>query len=197
MDKQTVKGYDFSDDILPPKEVLAQLSAHDVRMESLQPDMALAKAAYMTRFWRYIEGQERFSPNQNYELSRLDQIEVNKIKPAISGYLSALYPRRIDVVVSESPYTSGDKQKAEMLLTDWINKPLMRQRILNCSRQALLYKGAGAKVGYDPAGEGLDRVWMRVFPYWEMLFLVLTYVGRRKLWNLGKALGITLHLYEF
>ena len=59
MDKQTIKGYDFSDDILPPQEVLSQLSAHDVRMESLQPDMALAKAAYMTRVWRYIEGQER------------------------------------------------------------------------------------------------------------------------------------------
>ena len=37
------------------------------------------------------------------------------------------------------------------------------------SRQALLYKGAGAKVGYDPKREGLDRVWMRVFPYWEMV----------------------------
>ena len=45
----------------------------------------------------------------------------------------------------------------------------MRERILNASRQALLYKGAGAKIGYDPASEGLSRVWMRVFPYWEMV----------------------------
>ena len=45
----------------------------------------------------------------------------------------------------------------------------MRNRILSASRQALLYKGAGCKIGYDPAGEGLDRVWMRVMPYWEMV----------------------------
>jgi hypothetical protein len=169
MDKAAIKGYDFSDDILPPNEVLSQLSAHDSRMESLQPEMSLAKSSYMTRFWRYIEGQERFNAQQNYELSRLDQIEVNKVKPAISGYLNALYPRRINVVVTNSPYTKGDPKKAEMLLTDWVNKPMMRERILNCSRQALLYKGSGAKIGYDPAGEGLDRVWMRVFPYWEMV----------------------------
>ena len=169
MDKEAIKGYDFSEDILKPKEVMSLLSAHDSRMEALQPDMAIAKSSYMTRFWRFIEGQERFNASQNYELSRLDQIEVNRVKPAISGYLSALYPRRINVVCSESPYTTGDPMKAQLLLTDWINKPMMRERILNCSRQALLYKGAGAKIGYDSAGEGLDRVWMRVFPYWEMV----------------------------
>ena len=65
MDKKAIKEYDFSDDILPPKEVLSQLGSHDIRMESLQPDMALAKSAYMTRFWRYIEGQERVSSSQN------------------------------------------------------------------------------------------------------------------------------------
>ena len=169
MDKEAIKGYDFSEDVLKPKAVMNLLSTHDSRMESLQPDMAIAKASYMTRFWRFIEGQERFNASQNYELSRLDQIEVNRVKPAISGYLSALYPRRINVVCSESPYTTGDPLKAQLLLTDWINKPMMRERILNCSRQALLYKGAGAKIGYDSAGEGLDRVWMRVFPYWEMV----------------------------
>ena len=169
MDKEAIKGYDFTEDTLKPQAVMSLLSTHDSRMESLQPDMAIAKASYMTRFWRFIEGQERFNASQNYELSRLDQIEVNRVKPAISGYLSALYPRRINVVCSESPYTTGDPQKAQLLLTDWINKPMMRERILNCSRQALLYKGAGAKIGYDSAGEGMDRVWMRVFPYWEMV----------------------------
>ena len=169
MDKEAIKGYDFSEDTLKPREIMSLLSSHDSRMESLQPDMAIAKSSYMTRFWRFIEGQERFNASQNYELSRLDQIEVNRVKPAISGYLSALYPRRINVVCSDSPYTTGDAQKAQLLLTDWINKSMMRERILNCSRQALLYKGAGAKIGYDSAGEGLDRVWMRVFPYWEMV----------------------------
>ncbi len=167
MKREDIKNYDFSEDILTPERVMEQIRAHDDRMDTDQPYMALAKAAYTTKFWRYVEGTEDM--NIAYEMSRVDQIEVNKIKPALTGYLSNLYPRRIKVILSNSPYTTGDSNKAEMLTNDWINQPLMRERIMSASRQALLYKGAGAKVGYDPAGEGLDRVWMRVFPYWEMV----------------------------
>ena len=162
-----IDGYDFTKDMIKPREVLNHLRAHDNRMDNDQSQMALAKAAYTTKYWRYIEGQEDY--NTNYEMTRLDQIEVNRIKPALSGYISSLYPRRIEVVISQSPYTTGDPEKAELVINDWINQPLMRERILNASRQALLYKGAGAKIGYDPASEGLSRVWMRVFPYWEMV----------------------------
>ena len=167
MYRDLIEGYDFSKDMLKPREVLDQLRAHDNRMDGDQSHMALAKAAYTTKYWRYIEGQEDY--NTNYELTRLDQIEVNRVKPALSGYISNLYPRRIEVVISSSPYSTGDSEKAELVINDWMNQPLMRERILSASRQALLYKGAGAKIGYDPAGEGLGRVWMRVFPYWEMV----------------------------
>ena len=162
-----IDGYDFSKDMLKPREVLDQLKAHDSRMTNEQSNMALAKAAYSTKFWKYIDGQEEYGTHS--DLARLDQVEVNRIKPALSGYISSLYPRRIDVVVTPSPYTTGDAEKAELVVNDWINQPLMRERVLSASRQALLYKGAGAKIGYDPAGEGLGRVWMRVFPYWEMV----------------------------
>lgn len=167
MRRDEIADYDFSGDILTPERVLEQVRAHDARMDDDQPSMSLAKSAYTTKFWRYVEGQEDMSSQA--EVSRLDQVEVNRIKPALTGYLSSLYPRRIKTVVGPSPYTTGDSQKAELLVNDWLNQPLMRQRILLASRQALLYKGAGAKIGYDPAGEGLDRVWMRVFPYWEMV----------------------------
>lgn len=165
MDRESIKDYDFSEDILPPDTVLEHLRAHDSRMDDDQPSMALAKAAYTTNFWKFIDSQEEVS----HEMTRLDQVEVNRIKPALSGYLSALYPRRIETVIADSPYTTGDASKAEMVVNDWMNQPRMRERILTASRQALLYKGAGAKIGYDPAGEGLDRVWMRVFPYWEII----------------------------
>ena len=167
MDRSQIEGYDFSSDILQPRVVMEHLRAHDARMEDEQPQMSLNKAAFTTQFWRYIEGVEDYQ--QQYELSRLDQIEVNRIKPAISGYLSSLYPRRVEVVFTPSPYTTGNHELAEMVANDWLNQPRMRDRILAASRQALLYKGAGAKVGYDPAGEGLGRVWMRIFPYWEMV----------------------------
>lgn len=167
MKREDINGYDFSKDILPPKYVLEHLKAHDSEMDEEQPYMALAKASYTTKFWRYIQGQEDL--NVAYEMSRLDQVEVNKLKPAISGYLANLYPRRLKVVIGPSPYTTGDPKKAEMLVNDWLNQPVMRNRVMSCARQALLYKGAGAKVGYDPAEEGLERVWMRTFPYWEMV----------------------------
>ena len=167
MNRDQIKDYDFKEDILQPKVILQHLKAHDDRMDNDQPYMALAKAAYTTKFWRFVEGQENL--NVQYEMSRLDQIEVNRIKPALTGYLANLYPRRMSVVIGPSPYTTGDTNKAEMLINDWINQPVMRERILTASRQALLYKGAGAKIGYDPAQEGLKRVWMRVFPYWEMV----------------------------
>lgn len=167
MNKDQIEEYDFKNDILPPKVVLEHLRAHDNRMEDEQPYMALAKASYTTRFWRYVEGREDM--NQAYDMGRFDQVEVNRIKPALTGYLANLYPRRMKVVVGQSPYTTGDSNKAEMLVNDWINQPIMRERLLAVSRQALLYKGAGAKIGYDPAEEGLNRVWMRVFPYWEMV----------------------------
>ena len=167
MKKQDIAGYDFSKDRMTPTMVMDQLRAHDARMHNEQPYMALAKAAYTTKFWRYIEGQEDL--NVAYEMSRLDQVEVNRLKPALTGYLANLYPRKMKVVVGPSSYTTGDIKKAEMLVNHWLNRPIMRERILNVSRQALLYKGAGAKVGYDPAEEGINRVWMRVFPYWEMV----------------------------
>ena len=85
-----IEGYDFDKDMLKPREVLDHLRAHDNRMDNDQSHMALAKAAYTTKYWRYIEGQEDY--NTNYELTRLDQIEVNRIKPALSGYISSLYP---------------------------------------------------------------------------------------------------------
>ena len=166
MNQDQLKGYNFEDDQLPPKFVIEQVKAHDSRMSNIQPEMGLVKASYVTKFWQHIEGQER---SGSYHISRLDQIEVNRIKPAISGYLSALYPRRIEVIMAPSPYTTGDHTKAEMVVNDWLNTPKMRNRILSASRQALLYKGAGCKIGYDPAGEGLDRVWMRVIPYWELV----------------------------
>ena len=167
MNRDQIKGYDFTDDIMSPVRVMEQLSAHDERMDDDQPYMALAKNSYSTRFWRYIEGREDADPSR--EMSRLDNIEVNRIKPALTGYLSSLYPRRIKTSIGPSPYTTGDPSKAELLVNDWLNQPMMRQRILLASRQALLYKGAGAKIGYDPAGEGLNRVWMRAVPYWELV----------------------------
>ena len=61
MDRKDIQGYDFSHDILKPQDVINQLRAHDDRMDDDKHHMALAKAAYSTKFWQYIEGQEDFN----------------------------------------------------------------------------------------------------------------------------------------
>lgn len=165
MRAEELELYDFSKDHFNPKMVREQVDAFDNRMEDDMQTQAIAKAVYCTKFWRHLEDLD-----SEEELLNFDSIEVNKLKPAISTYIANLYPRRMKVVLGHSPYSKqGDAKKAELLVNDWMNRPIMRQRVLLAARQALLFKGAGAKIGYDAAKEGSDRVWMRVFPYWELL----------------------------
>ena len=165
MNQEQIQEYDFSKDSLNPQVIIEHLKAFDNRMDDSQKELALSKAVYGTRFWEYIKDNDR----GDRSLISLDHIESNRIKPALAGYLSNLYPRRMKVILGATPYTTGDPKKAELLVNDWFNKPTMRERILSASKQALLYGCAGAKIGYDSQEEGLNRVWMRIFPCWELL----------------------------
>ena len=147
--------------------MLEQVRAHDKEMREKQPRMALAKASYITRFWEWVEGERAEQTDAPFRLGRLDRIQVNRIKPAISGYLNSLYPRRMKVVYGPDPAGTGDPELAELVMNRWFNSNNVRDRILLSSRQALLYPGAGAKVGYDPGtASAIDRCWIRAFPYW-------------------------------
>ena len=167
MQNVEISEYDFSEDQLPPKTVLEHLKAHDIRMKEIQPVLSLVKAAYETRFWKWIAARET---TEKYRLGSRDRVEVNRLQPAIHDYLAALYPRRLDVTVARSATTHGDPHKAELAGNQWLNDIKMRTRMLQGSGQALLYRGAAAKVGFD-AGDGpvLRRVWARIFPYWELV----------------------------
>jgi hypothetical protein len=132
--------------------------------------MALAKASYITRFWEWVEGERAEQTDAPFRLGRLDRIQVNRIKPAITGYLNSLYPRRMKAIYGPDPAGTGDPDLAELVMNRWFGSNNVRDRILLSSRQALLYPGAGAKVGYDAgASSAIDRVWIRAFPYWELV----------------------------
>ena len=148
----------------PNKRVMEKITAFDRVMDGDRVKMSLSKAIYCTKFWEYLRGLDAED-----QILKTDDVEVNKIKPALASYLANLYPREMKYSCGVSPYTSGDPQKAALLINDFMNSSSTRQKILSLSRMALLYKGAGAKVGYDPASEGYDRVWMRAIPYWEMM----------------------------
>ncbi len=160
---------DFSNDELPPEFIKQHLLAHDKRMRDGRKDWAMAKACYTTNYWKYIRtsGQNN---KKNYSKQTDIDIEVNRLWGIVSSYLSALYPRASRAIVTPDPAGRGDAEKAELALNRWLSSNRIHKRVMTGLRQAILYPGCGAKIGYYPGrGNPLDRVWMRVIPWWEML----------------------------
>lgn len=160
---------------LPPKAVHEQWKTHDRRMREVRAELALQKATYLTEFWDWIDDIERATPISQLRMAALsDRIEVNRVKPALTGYLSALYPRSLRAVLGRLATTTGDPDKSALLLNRWLADPVNRERVILASRQGLVYGCAGAKVGFEPvAGPGarsaVERTWTTVFPRWELL----------------------------
>lgn len=160
------KDHDFEKDELPPRAILDQLKAHDKRMKDARGELAQAKALYMTRWWRYVRG--RADERQMRTLNT--DVEVNRIWGAIGSYLSALYPRANRVVLGPDVTGKGNPNKSQVALNYWLGSQKIHTRVMSALRQAVLYPGCAAKVGYSPGnGNALDRVWMRIIPWWEVV----------------------------
>ena len=158
---------DFEDDALSPQLVMEQLKAHDKRMRGGRKQWAVAKAAYMTRYWEHLRGDKK--TDDKNQLTDVD-VEVNRLWGVLSAYLGALYPRANRAVFGADPNGTGEPEKAELATNRLLSSARIHSRIMSGLRQALLYPGCGAKVGYHPGhGSALDRVWVRVIPWWEMV----------------------------
>lgn len=158
--------YDFSDDDLPPRDVLEHLRAHDKRMRDGRDEWGLAKATYENDYWDYVLG----APDAAAKWLAYTRIEVNRLWPVVSSYLAALYPRANRVVLGPDPAGIGDPIKAQLAANKWIAATKVHRRVQTGLRQALLYPGCGAKIGYKPGtGTAIDRVWLRIMPWWEMM----------------------------
>lgn len=160
------KDHDFEKDELHPRAIREQLQAHDKRMKDARTDLAQAKALYMTRWWRYVRGraEERQMATLNTD------VEVNRIWGAIGSYLSALYPRANRAVFGPDVTGKGNPQRAQLALNYWLSNQKIHSRVMSALRQAILYPGCAAKIGYSPGtGNPLDRVWMRIIPWWEVV----------------------------
>jgi hypothetical protein len=158
--------HDFDKDELSPRAVHEQLKAHDKRMKQARSDLAQAKALYMTRWWRYVRG--RADERQMRTLNT--DVEVNKIWGAIGSYLSALYPRANRAVFGPDVTGRGNPERAQLALNHWLGSQKIHARVMSALRQAILYPGCAAKIGYSPGSSSpLDRVWMRIIPWWEVV----------------------------
>ena len=154
---------------LPPKVVLDHLRAHDERMRAQRDDLSLISALWRTRYWEYIRGIET-TRGKSLFWDRISDVEVNRIWPIITAYMASLYPRHQRVVMGEDATGQGDPDKASVATNRWLSGKKINLKVMGAMRQALLMPGAGSKLGYD-AGHGnpLDRVFMRIFPWWECL----------------------------
>ena len=168
-DNSKYHNRDFSNDELPPEFIKQHLLAHDKRMRDGRSDWALAKACYTTNYWKHIRTNGQNSRKDYSKQTDID-IEVNRLWGIVSSYLSALYPRASRAIVTPDPAGRGEAEKAELALNRWLSSNRVHKRVMTGLRQAILYPGCGAKIGYYPGrGNPLDRVWMRVIPWWEML----------------------------
>tara|TARA_R100001510_G_scaffold14940_1_gene12249 strand:+ start:3484 stop:5682 length:2199 start_codon:yes stop_codon:yes gene_type:complete len=160
---------DYSGDQITPTFVREQLRAHDKRMRDNRNTWALTKACYTTNYWKHIR-HRNYTGKQHQTRDNEINVEVNRLFGIITAYLSALYPRAQRAIVMPDPNGVGDSKKAELALNRFMESSRIHHRVMTALRQALLYPGSGAKVGYY-AGRGnpLDRVWMRVIPWWEMV----------------------------
>jgi len=160
---------DYSSDQITPQFIHEQLRAHDKKMRNNRNQWALTKACYTTNYWKHIR-HRNYTGKQHQTRDNEINVEVNRLFGIITAYLSALYPRAQRAIVMPDPNGVGDSIKAELALNRFMESSRIHHRIMTALRQALLYPGSGAKVGYY-AGRGnpLDRVWMRVIPWWEMV----------------------------
>ena len=160
---------DYSGDQIKPSVVHEHLRAHDKRMRDQRDQWALTKAAYTTNYWKHVRHRNYTGQHHQTRDNEIN-VEVNRLFGIITAYLSALYPRMQRAVVLPDPEGLGDSTKTELALNRFMESSKIHHRIMTALRQALLYPGSGAKIGYY-AGRGnpLDRVWMRVIPYWEMV----------------------------
>lgn len=156
---------DDSSEMLTPKMIREQLKSHDKRMRDGREGFALAKACYTTSYWDYIQGAKVAT-----ETSKLTDVnvEVNRLWGVLTSYLGALYPRANRAVIGPDPVGQGDASKAEVAANRWLSSSKIHHRVMSGLRQALLYPGCAAKVGFYPGhGNPLDRVWLRIIPWWE------------------------------
>lgn len=154
-------------DQISPKLIHEFVRAHDRYARNNRKDWSLYKHTYMTKYWEYITGDDM--PKRNRRLREVE-IEVNRLWGVITAYLSALYPRASRVILGADPAGKGDPAKAELAVNRMLSSRKIHERVMTALRQAILYPGAGIKVGYHHGrGSALDRVWMRVIPIWEML----------------------------
>jgi len=151
------------------QRAMAALAEHDAFWKERQAELAGVAAVYETRWWQWVIGEAKGEVSEEIK-SISNRYETNKIKPAASAYYANLFPRSMRVDVSPSATTTGDPDKAGLVVNDWMFAAEQRQRWDSAVRQALLYPGVCFRFAVnheDCAKPPPDRVELYVCPIWE------------------------------
>lgn len=147
----------------------AILAEHDGYWRERRSGLAAVAAAAETRWWQWVRGQAKGEVTESL-LQITNDYEVNRIKPAASTYLAQLFPRTLRVDVAETASTTGDREKAELAINDWMFSLEQRFRWDRAIRQSIYYDGVGLKLAVDHQRQSKpadQRVELQVFPIWE------------------------------
>lgn len=149
--------------------VLAEVKSHESVMNDAQAQMAFHKATWSTQFWAYGRAATTAKTWQ-YGRSGTTDIEVNRLAPAVTTYLASLYRVANRVALNPDPQGRGNAEMATIACNAWLSQKVQQTRFLSALRQGMLYPGCGLKVGVDAGtATAIERVWMRVIPWWEMV----------------------------
>ena len=147
------------------------VSQHDARISPRMLHFRAYRACYRSRFWS--ERAKLTGVDTRY----LDQSEDGQIKVEVSraygwieSYVGSLFNDRVRVRFKQDPTGAGEPIKAEITANQFLHKKQIAKRAIADIRQALMYDGAGIKLGLDRSKKKpLDRVWVRNVPWWELV----------------------------
>lgn len=136
------------------------------------------RSAADNRLW---EDENRWSNQLTDDTVLPVKVQVNTLAPWLKRNVSALYMRAPKPVVSAPTILAStsrggiNQDRADTMRIvgeQWLRRVAIRQQIEQALEMALLYPGAGLKLGYDKhlKGTPLDRVWLDPLPRWECIW---------------------------
>jgi hypothetical protein len=158
-------------DTFTPRVVKDVMRQFDQVLGELRDEMGLANAIYLTRFWQWYVGwgSRRYGKRWRWQRDGTET-EDNRLWKEVQTYTAALYPRASRVMCSPDPMDRGDPKVGQAVLNAWWDKEEQYETVRDAVEMAILFAGAGFKVGYDPGtGSPIERTYLEAIPPWEIL----------------------------
>lgn len=166
--------YDLEPRLCPPEFMADVLTDHDRTMRDRSLAFQRFRALWRTRYWQDRLGEgaaDRYTDRAlGTGAGRSIRIEVNRIHGYVTSFVGALFTEDVKVGYEPDPEGKGNPKLSQTTVNHVLHSKRVALRTIDAIRQAVIYDGAGLKIGVDHDGrDPLRRVWSRVIPWWEMV----------------------------